>query len=307
MNSKILGTTKSQGQKEELDKFYTNPVIALRCIKMIEDITSYDDVIEPSAGSGSFANQIEKCKAYDIKPEGSGIEEADWFTLDKEQFSSNSLVIGNPPFGIQSKLAVNFFNEAAKFAKTIAFILPLSFKKDSVMNRLDLDFHLKKEVILPKNSFLLNGEDYNVPSVFQIWERGSVKRAKIKYPMKSRYFAFVNRDNCDFRVPRVGGNTGVATFSLEGATASNYFIKNTSCLSNDDLVNLINRTVFPSIEYTVGPKSLSRGEMVYTLDKEIKKEIAYIEDNIDPMGDQEDSEEAYPEDSVNLEEEEFED
>ena len=38
-----------------------------------------------------------------------------------------------------------------------------------------------------------------------------------------------------------------------------------------------------------------------------EEEIAYIEDNIDPMGDQEDSEEAYPEDSVDLEEEEFED
>ena len=38
-----------------------------------------------------------------------------------------------------------------------------------------------------------------------------------------------------------------------------------------------------------------------------EEEIAYIEDNIDSMGDQEDSEEAYPEDSVDLEEEEFED
>ena len=48
-------------------------------------------------------------------------------------------------------------------------------------------------------------------------------------------------------------------------------------------------------------------EELYKKYKLTEEEIAYIEDNIDPMGDQEDSEEAYPEDSVDLEEEEFED
>ena len=48
-------------------------------------------------------------------------------------------------------------------------------------------------------------------------------------------------------------------------------------------------------------------EELYKKYKLTEEEIAYIEDNIDPMGDQEDLEEAYPEDSVDLEEEEFED
>ena len=46
---------------------------------------------------------------------------------------------------------------------------------------------------------------------------------------------------------------------------------------------------------------------LYAKYKLTEEEIAYIEDNIAPMGDQDDSEEAYPEDSVDLEEEEFED
>ena len=40
---------------------------------------------------------------------------------------------------------------------------------------------------------------------------------------------------------------------------------------------------------------------LYAKYKLTEEEIAYIEDNIDPMGDQDDSEEAYPEDSVDLE------
>jgi hypothetical protein len=36
---------------------------------------------------------------------------------------------------------------------------------------LDLHFYLTKEFILNKNSFLLNGQNYDVPCVFQIWEK----------------------------------------------------------------------------------------------------------------------------------------
>jgi len=48
-------------------------------------------------------------------------------------------------------------------------------------------------------------------------------------------------------------------------------------------------------------------EELYKKYKLTEEEIAYIEDNIAPMGDQEDLEEAYPEDSVDLDDLEFED
>ena len=48
-------------------------------------------------------------------------------------------------------------------------------------------------------------------------------------------------------------------------------------------------------------------EELYAKYKLTEEEIAYIEDNIDPMGDQDDSEEAYPEDSVDPDNSEFED
>ena len=58
------------------------------------------------------------------------------------------LTIGNPPFGKNSSLAISFFNKAAEFSDIIAFILPQTFSKDSVKNRLNLSFFLIMEVIL---------------------------------------------------------------------------------------------------------------------------------------------------------------
>jgi type I restriction-modification system DNA methylase subunit len=59
-----MGTTKSKGQKEVNDKFYTKIEISKMCIDML-DLSEFDLVIEPSAGNGSFSKQIDNCIAYD--------------------------------------------------------------------------------------------------------------------------------------------------------------------------------------------------------------------------------------------------
>lgn len=253
--------TKSLGQKDLLDRFYTKDAIVDQCLSIL-DLTSYDQIIEPSAGNGAFSHKIPNCIAYDLSPAADDIICGDWLTLDKINFSANSLVIGNPPFGQQNTLAIAFFNESAKFCKTIAFILPLSFKKDSIQNRLNLYFHLQKELSIPFDSFLLNEKNYNVPCVFQIWERNNIMRKKVQLPTTSRWFTFVSPIQADIRIPRVGGNAGKATLNLQGALTSNYFIKNNTSYSNEELVNFINALKFPSIDFTVGPKSLSKGEFI---------------------------------------------
>lgn len=268
-----MGITKSLGQKEQFDKFYTKVEVAKQCITFISDFNSYDCIIEPSAGNGSFSNQIQNCFCYDISPENNNIQKADWFKLDKNQFKQykNILVIGNPPFGKQCNLAINFFNESAKIANTIAFILPLSFKKRSIQNKLNLYFYCEKEFILNKNSFLLNGKEYDVPCVFQIWNKKNIQREIQKNISNTKLFDFVSKNNADFRIQRVGGNAGKASFDLNFSEQSNYFIKNKTKLSNQDFVNLINNLTFDEIKYTVGPKSLSKTELIITLEKFFKE------------------------------------
>lgn len=110
----------------ELDKFYTPKETAKKCIdlafKTFEDIT---EVIEPSAGAGSFSKQIDNCKAYDIAPEADGIIEQDFLKL-KLPYKKGRLIIGNPPFGDRNNLARSFYKHACTMAEYIGFILPIS-------------------------------------------------------------------------------------------------------------------------------------------------------------------------------------
>lgn len=260
------GTTKSGGQKHSLDKFYTKESVARECLSELT-LTNYTEVIEPSAGSGSFSRNIENCTAYDLDPEHESITQADWFTISRDRGQdSNILVVGNPPFGQQNNLAISFINHAAKFANTIAFILPLSFQKIAVQERIDLNLHLVLNKQLEKNSFTLHGQDMDVPCVFQVWEyrenEKRVKQAKIEIPG----FNFVKKDaNPDFYIQRVGGRAGTAGLDWANRSIqSNYFVKLDPALftNTQDIVEIINDTHFPEKDYSVGPRSLSKQELL---------------------------------------------
>lgn len=98
-------------------------------------ILDNDLIIEPSSGNGSFIENIKalSCnyKFYDIEPEHNDIYKQDFLELDymklKEKYETIH-IIGNPPFGRQSSLAIKFIKKCC----SISFILPKSFKKDSI-------------------------------------------------------------------------------------------------------------------------------------------------------------------------------
>lgn len=108
-----------------------------------------------------------------------------------------------------------------------------------------------------------------MPCVFQIWQRTNKPRTKKKAKTTTSLFTFTTPENADFRIQRVGGNAGKASFDLSKSTNSNYFVKNTSGLTNEELVEIINNTIFDSIENTAGPKSLSKGELIETLEENL--------------------------------------
>lgn len=264
------GTTGSRGKKNELDKFYTNKDQAQWCINKL-NITDYDLVIEPSAGSGSFSTLIDGCLSYDIAPEHPSIIEADWFTLDKTQFEDyeNILVVGNPPFGRSGKLAIEFI-KASDFANTIAFILPKGFKKNSTKNRMPLHWWCVREYDLPDNIFTLNGVEYRVPCVFQIWEKKNNPREKTPRITTSGFFEFTTKDDCDMRIQRVGGNAGKASLNLDASEQSNYFVKlTTDHLSVGEFMYIVNTTSFPTVDDTTGPRSLPKSELIEVLDQKL--------------------------------------
>ena len=157
-----------------LDKFYTKPDVAQECIKHIPHIGVYDLIIEPSAGSGNFAYQLEGCLAYDIAPEGEGIIKKDYFTLTNEELPAHNkmLVVGNPPFGSRSSLAKDFIKHSIDLgATTIAFILPNTFNKLTNQKVFPDNWRLEVYYALEGTNFTADGEDYYVPCSFYVWTR----------------------------------------------------------------------------------------------------------------------------------------
>ena len=268
------GATKSQGQKHSADKFYTKPEIAQLCLDSIPGgLDQYATSIEPSAGGGSFSSLVPGCLALDLRPEAEGIIEQDWLTYQRERNAdplNKVLVFGNPPFGQQNSLAVKFINHAALFADTVAFILPLSFKKPSVQNRLHANLHLVFEMDLPKKAFELEGEDYAVPCVFQVWQYDATRKRNKHVTVAPLGFSFVTRESSpDLSVQRVGGRAGHASSEWhEKSLQSHYFVKLDTVLTKDVLEALIakfNAAPFPSRDHSVGPRSISKGDVAAVL------------------------------------------
>ena len=195
--------------------------------------------MEPSAGDGAFLKNIhhDNLLALDLEPMAPGIQRGDFFDCKLSSIPGKTiLTIGNPPFGKNSSLAVKFFNHAAQFSDCIAFIVPRTFRKPSVINRLHANFHLSEEQILQPNAFYTpSGESYDVPTVFQIWEAREAKREKMPVLVTHPDFDFVTlnykdadetREKSDFCIRRVGGLAGkVLDLDPKYALPSHYFIK----------------------------------------------------------------------------------
>lgn len=250
--------------RDTIDKYYTKESIVKICVKFVKKylkLKQNDLVIEPSAGNGSFINEIKlltnNYKFYDLQPENNEIIQCDFLDLDVTHLS-NTHVIGNPPFGRQSSIAIKFIKKCCKFCKTLSFILPKSFKKDSMKNKFPLEFHLVWEYDLPPHAFTVDGQEHDVPCVFQIWERRDYNRAIVE-KLQPKHFKFVKRDEePDISFRRVGVNAGRIDTEVESKSIqSHYFIKFIDCNCVKELYE---------IEYdsdnTVGPKSISKQELI---------------------------------------------
>ena len=273
----------SKVRKEGLDKFYTIPSYSKKCIDKVFELyeIKWDLIVEPSAGDGSFYHQIpsEHKIGLDIAPEDDHIIKQDFFDykpIDKQHI----LVIGNPPFGKISSLAIKFFNHSAKWSSVIAFIIPRTFRRLSVQNRLDPYFHLvyDEEVPIHPCSFT---PPMMVKCCFQIWEKRDVKRESVRLPTKHADWEFLKfgplddkgqptpPNGADFALRAYGGKIGeIKIDGLEHLRPKSWhWIK-----SNIDKLTLINR--FKSLDYsesmnTARQNSMGRSDLVYLYHSDI--------------------------------------
>ena len=145
--------------------------------------------LEPAAGNGSFVEALSEAEAHkvialDRYPAIPSIQQADFL---KSEFAETNLVtITNPPFGRNNALSIPFFNHAAKYSQTICFVVPRSWRKWSVTNRLDLRFHLIHDsdvfVSYEDNAGNPIRQKNGLRTCFQIWQRRDTLREKVVVP-----------------------------------------------------------------------------------------------------------------------------
>ncbi len=226
-NRQVSPSSSNRAADIRLDQYYTRQDVAVHFHTIFcehFDPTTLQ-MVEPSAGAGAFFKLLPRGSlAYDVEPKFIGIQTADFLTVHIESGRSIA-AIGNPPFGKNSSMAVRFFNHAARQASVIALILPRTFRKASIENRLDRAFHLIREEIVPDDAFLFRSKPYNVPAIFQIWERRSESRDLRRVDIQHPDFEFTTPDRADFAIQRVGARAGRVHRDLTASTSSHYFIR----------------------------------------------------------------------------------
>ena len=248
--------------KSELDKFYTKEEVAKNLISKI-DFSKYDLVVDPSCGDGAFYLNInhENKIGIDILPNIDGVITSDFLEWNYSKYNINKekcLVITNPPFGKQGSLALKFIKYSSNFADTIAMILPLSFAKDSMKDKIPEYYHLTYEEILKDDSYLLDGNDYSVKCVFQIWERKDYKRNKTT-KINPKGFTYTNKENANISIRRVGVYAGKGFKDCNKSEQSHYFIRVDDIRKIDIIIEKLDNHKWNDL--TVGPRSISKNEL----------------------------------------------
>lgn len=168
------------------ERYYTPTELALELTaelaSMVPDLAERT-LIEPAGGTGSFIEAaqsfgVANLLSVDTHPLHHLVQKADflkWRPPVKLRTEAKAVALSNPPFGRNNALAVPFFNRAAEYCEYIAFVVPRSWRKWSVQNRLHPNFHLIHDIDVAVNyvdakGLLLSGNN-RLRTCFQIWQR----------------------------------------------------------------------------------------------------------------------------------------
>ena len=186
-----METTRKQGNRRKTGKeqCYTPPDTARQIIERI--VNNHPELIhrtwiEPAGGIGTFIDAarsfgVQSIMSVDIEPHHPDIEKGDFLTHHLDV--TGAVSIGNPPFGRNNSLSIPFFNKCALHSDVICFIVPRSWRKWSVINRLHRQFHLIDDYDLQINYLDVNGVSLSEKSVLrtvvQTWKRRDEERTLI--------------------------------------------------------------------------------------------------------------------------------
>ena len=183
------------------------------------------------------------------------ISTSEFFSLTDMRFT---MVLGNPPYGKNSSLAVKFLNRASELSEQVHMVLPRTFRKPSIINRLNPHLHLVSDVDVDDSVF----RDSIVACV-QKWEVKTERRDRIVTYTEHKDFVFCKKDDADICLGRVGGGPSGKVFEEweNRSETSHYFLKVSSPAVIENLKSLYSEFRCAALQ-TVGCPSLSKDDCV---------------------------------------------
>lgn len=198
---KKLGNTRTTGKEQ----YYTPIDVANEILVNVKDLlkgkVQSRTFIEPAGGTGNFIEAalsvgFREIISFDIEPHHDLITAGSY--LDQVLTINGAVTVSNPPFGRNNALSIPFFNHAARNSDLIVFIVPRSWRKWTVQNKLDRRFHLVKDDDLDINYVDASGEllskknvlrtcvqywkksDSQLRQIFKVQDKGIIERCKVE-------------------------------------------------------------------------------------------------------------------------------
>jgi predicted RNA methylase len=214
------GNTRVTGKEQ----YYTPKPLALELVAQIEKVLgplAGKTVLEPAGGTGAFIEAVQsagvsKVISFDIEPLHDSVSVGDF--LEQEVNQKNLITISNPPFGRNNSLSIPFFNHAAEASDAICFIVPRSWRKWSVTNRLNLSFELAFDIDLDIDYVDAEGSPLSskthLATCFQIWKKTNKPRKVVRVTDKG-IIEKVSPDQADVSLTIFGYGCGKVKTQFE--------------------------------------------------------------------------------------------
>jgi len=215
-----LGNRRVTGKEQ----YYTPRDLAEKLVQktkaLIPDFSSRT-VLEPAGGTGAFVEAAKsagakKVLSVDIEPKHAEVGLANY--LEAPLNLTDAVTISNPPFGRNNSLSIPFFNRAAEHSEFIAFIVPRSWRKWSVINRLDRRFHLVLDEDLQidyvDDTHTLISQKNLLKTCFQVWQRKDELRPIVKIEDRG-FVTKVKPDEADIALTVFGYSCGKVNEEFE--------------------------------------------------------------------------------------------
>jgi predicted RNA methylase len=267
-----LGNTRVTGKEQ----YYTPKPLAVELVAQIEKVLgplAGKTILEPAGGTGAFIEAVQavgvsEVISFDIEPLHELVTVGDF--LEQEIKETNLITISNPPFGRNNSLSIPFFNHSAKVSDAICFIVPRSWRKWSVTNRLDLGFELALDLDIDIDYVDAYGTPLSnknhLATCFQIWKKVNVSRSVVRVTDKG-IIEKVPPEQADVSLTIFGYGCGKVKTQFEPvANTTQMFLKLKHPQALAALETVDYSKFFKNTAYT---EALSLQEINYLLNEEI--------------------------------------